>query len=244
MVNLSINLNKIALLRNQRDCSYPSVTAAAQAIVAAGAQGLTVHPRPDERHIRKSDVRELKALWQSQKIPPHIEYNIEGYPSPQWLKLVQDNMPTQATLVPDADSARTSDKGWDLKKNADFLKPIIAGLKEKGIRTSLFVEPQSEAVQWAKNIAADRIELFTGSYAHKFTTDPAAAVIPYATAMATAQNIAMGINAGHDLNLENLHYFTTHTSGLQEVSIGHAYTADALWLGLNEAVKSYLKALE
>ncbi len=241
MAKLSINLNKIALLRNQREVGYPSVVAAATAVVAAGAAGLTVHPRPDERHIRISDVWDLQKLWQN--LPDGIEYNIEGYPSPDWLELVHKIAPTQATLVPDAPEANTSDNGWDAIQQQDFLKPIIADLQSRGIRTSLFLNAEVEQVTAAKATGTDRIEFYTGPYAEAFEADKKTAIAKYVEAAKAAKTVGLGINAGHDLSLQNLAYFAENIDGLLEVSIGHAFIADALWLGLEKAVQKYLDAL-
>ncbi len=241
MTKLSINLNKIALLRNQREVGYPSVIEAAKTVISAGAAGLTVHPRPDERHIRISDVWDLHALWQS--LPNGTEYNIEGYPSPEWLELVFATKPTQATLVPDAPDANTSDDGWDAVQQKDFLKPIIAKLQGQGIRTSLFLNPETEQVIAAKDTGTDRIEFYTAPYAEDFATDKKQAIAKYVEAAKLANDIGLGINAGHDLSLQNLSYFADNIDALLEVSIGHAFVADALWQGLEKTVQAYLDAL-
>ncbi len=241
MTKLSINLNKIALLRNQRQVGYPSVVESAKCVITAGAAGLTVHPRPDERHIRISDVWDLQKLWKS--LPDGIEYNIEGYPSADWLQLVHDVKPTQATLVPDAPEANTSDDGWDAVQQKDFLQPIIADLQSKGIRTCLFLNADAEQVTAAKATGTDRIEFYTGPYAETFEADKKTAIAKYVEAAKIANDIGLGINAGHDLSLQNLSYFAENIDGLLEVSIGHAFIADALWLGLEKSVQAYLNAL-
>ena len=244
MTNLSINLNKIALLRNQRDIGYPSVVDAARTIIRAGAQGITVHPRPDERHIRRSDVRELAAML-AQEYGEAIEYNIEGYPEPEYMTLVAEVKPTQATLVPDAPDQKTSDHGWNIVRDAARLRDIIAQLKAQGIRVSLFVDADAAMVERAKAVGADRIELYTGPYAMAFgAPDQDAVFANYLLAAETARDIGIGLNAGHDLNLHNLAKLHRAMPWLAEVSIGHAFTADALWLGFEAAVKAYLEALQ
>jgi pyridoxine 5-phosphate synthase len=241
-VKLSVNLNKVALLRNQRDVGYPSVVDAARMVVAAGAHGITVHPRPDQRHIRHSDVTELAALvagWGGA-----VEYNIEGYPSADFIALVAAVRPTQVTLVPDAPDQRTSDHGWDLARDAGRLTAVIAALKPCGARISLFVDPDPAAMAAAAAVGADRIELYTGPYAEAFAEGQAViALRPYAQAAQAAQDAGLGVNAGHDLNLDNLPPFCEALPQLAEVSIGHAITADALRIGFPAAVEAYLRAL-
>ena len=237
MTKLSVNLNKIALLRNQRDIGIPSVTQAADTCVAAGAHGITVHPRPDERHIRYSDVYELKEI-----LP--VEFNIEGNPFPRFMGLVREIKPEQCTLVPDSPDQNTSDHGWNLPQDTQSLRPIIEELKDLGIRVSLFVDAVPETVGSAKEIGADRIELYTEPYASAFANDHPKTVLDRfkATAIA-AQEAGLGVNAGHDLNLKNLGPFLKAVTGVLEVSIGHALIAESLWMGLERTVKEYLKVL-
>ncbi len=241
MTNLSVNLNKIALLRNARSLDIPSVIKAAKTCIAVGAYGITIHPRPDERHIRYSDVYDLKPVVSS------VEYNIEGNPfTGKFMDLMPDIRPTQATLVPDAVGAITSDHGWNLDKtNCERLIPVIEKLKRLGIRASLFVDPVIETVEMAKKIGADRIELYTEPYASAFASqknlEPLTA--KFAAAAQHADKIGLGINAGHDLNLDNLGYFCENVKPVMEVSIGHALIADAIDMGLAEAVKAYIKIL-
>lgn len=241
--NLSVNLNKVALLRNQRDLSYPSVTGIAELVIEAGAEGITVHPRPDERHIRQADVGELAALLRAKH--SDIEFNIEGYPSAEWLDLVHEIRPTQATLVPDSPEQRTSDHGWDLRADGDLLVPIVADLRAAGIRVSLFVDPDAEAIPGVKATGTDRVELYTEPYARAFSAgDYERALEAYAATAQAAANAGLGINAGHDLTLENLPPFKRRIPTLAEVSIGHAITADALEMGFPAAVRAYLAALD
>ncbi|CAA9552771.1 Pyridoxine 5'-phosphate synthase [uncultured Synechococcales cyanobacterium] len=236
MTNLSVNLNKVALLRNTRNIGIPSVIDAAKTCIKAGAHGITVHPRPDQRHIRTSDVYELAAMLT-------VEFNIEGNPTPPFMELVRKVKPTQATLVPDAPEAFTSDHGWDLAKDSDYLKPIIQELHDLGVRVSLFMDPDLEQIQRAKEVRADRIELYTEPYATAFRDGNVDQIFPqYALAAQKAQEVGLGINAGHDLNLQNLGKFCS-IPGILEVSIGHALTADALEIGLFNAVKAYLNLL-
>ena len=245
---LSINLNKVALLRNQRDMPYPSVRGAARQVAAAGARGITVHPRPDQRHIRRRDVRDLARLCREELGPAaeyNVEYNIEGYPSPDWLDLVLETRPDQATLVPDAPEAHTSDQGWDIPGSAEILRPVVARLQSAGIRVALFVDCDPAAVQAAKAVGADRVELYTGPYgAAHGTAGEAAAFAATVAAGKAAAEAGLGLNAGHDLNLENLPALSRALPNLAEVSIGHAFTADALERGYRGAVTAYLRALE
>jgi len=242
-IKLSVNLNKVALLRNQRDVGYPSVLDAARTVVAAGAHGITVHPRPDERHIRRVDVRELAALLRDE-LDPAIEYNIEGYPSPEYIELVREVRPTQATLVPDAPDQRTSDHGWDVPREAGRLTELIETLQAAGARVSLFMDPDPDAMAEAARVGADRIELYTGPYAHAFgTADGERLLQRYVEAARGAAGAGLGVNAGHDLNLDNLPAFCNAIPELAEVSIGHAITADALRLGFPAAVEAYLRAI-
>ena len=240
---LSVNLNKVALLRNQRDVDYPSVLDAASLVVRAGAHGITVHPRPDERHIRRTDVTELAALLRDE-LPPEVEYNIEGYPTPEFVALMDDVRPHQVTLVPDAPDQRTSDHGWDLARHGERLAPIIAELRARGARVSLFLDPDPAQVAGVKDAGADRIELYTGPYAHDFGRVGVTALLErYIRTAEAAAELGLGINAGHDLNLDNLPTFVHAIPQLAEVSIGHAITADALRIGFPAAVEAYLRAL-
>jgi len=242
MTHLSVNLNKIALVRNSRTLGIPSVTKAARTCIAAGAYGITVHPRPDERHIRYSDVYELKPIVSK------VEFNIEGNPlEGRYMEIMPDIKPTQATLVPDIIGAVTSDHGWDLnKENIKKLTPIIEELKKLGIRVSLFVDPVIETVEKAKQIGADRIELYTEPFARAFSESVKSAksvVAKYTAAAKKAAEIGLGVNAGHDLNLDNLAFFCENVKPVMEVSIGHALIADAIDMGLSGAVKAYVKLL-
>ncbi|OHB49836.1 MAG: pyridoxine 5'-phosphate synthase [Planctomycetes bacterium GWF2_41_51] len=241
MTNLSVNLNKIALLRNARSLDIPNVIKAAKTCIAAGAYGITVHPRPDERHIRYSDVYELKPIVSS------VEYNIEGNPfTGKFMELMPDIRPTQATLVPDMPGAVTSDHGWDLtEENCKRLIPVIEQLRSLGIRTSLFVDPVNATIEKAKQIGADRIELYTEPYASAFAENKNFEMITakFAEAAAKANQIGLGVNAGHDLNLDNLGFFCKNVKPVMEVSIGHALISDAIDMGLAEAVKAYIKIL-
>ena len=237
MTNLSVNLNKIALLRNSRTLGIPSVVEAAKTCIRAGTHGITVHPRPDERHIRRTDVYELAQMLT-------VEFNVEGNPfAPQFLDIVRDVKPTQCTLVPDAPDTFTSDQGWNLAEEGDRLQPIIQELRELGVRVSLFLDPDLTQIQLAKDVGADRIELYTEPYAKAFGSENQEAVFgQYAQVAQTAQAIGLGVNAGHDLNLHNLGKFCS-IPGILEVSIGHALVADALSLGLFTAVKEYLETI-
>lgn len=237
MTKLSVNLNRVALLRNSRPLTMPSVTQAAQVCMDAGAHGITVHPRPDERHIRKTDVYELKEVLSG------VEYNIEGNPFPEFMEMVRDVRPDQCTLVPDEPHQRTSDHGWDLQRDGERLKPIVAELKDLGIRVSLFMDPEPENMILAKALDADRVELYTEAYASAFANGDVGRVFrQYAEAARVAQDVGLGVNAGHDLNLDNLGEFVT-IPNILEVSIGHALIADAVFLGLESTVKAYLAVL-
>lgn len=236
MINLSINLNKVALLRNTRNFGLPSVIDAANTCIRAGAHGITVHPRPDERHIKPSDVYALAQMLT-------VEFNIEGNPSPQFMEIIRQVKPTQCTLVPDAPDAFTSDHGWELAEDGEWLMPIIRELKEFGVRVSLFMDADLAQIQRAKEIGADRIELYTEPYATAFRSGNVESVFQqYARAAQKAQEMGLGVNAGHDLNLQNLKKFCS-IPGILEVSIGHALIADALEMGLFTTVKEYLKVL-
>ena len=239
MTKLSVNVNKVALLRNSRTIGIPSVLQAAQVCIDAGCHGITVHPRPDERHITNRDAYELADL------ATEVEYNIEGNPFPEWLEIVKTVKPDQATLVPDDPNAITSDHGWDLKDRSNVvrLKPIVAELKDLGIRVSLFMDPDPEQISLATEVGADRIELYTESYATAYREREAGAVFrQFADGAKLAGELGLGVNAGHDLNLENLGEFVT-IPGILEVSIGHALIGDAIFMGLEASVKAYLKAL-
>ena len=237
MTKLSVNLNRVALLRNSRPLTMPSVNQAAQVCMDAGAHGITVHPRPDERHIRKTDVYELKEVLSG------VEYNIEGNPFPEFMEMVRDVRPDQCTLVPDEPHQRTSDHGWDLQRDGERLKPIVAELKDLGIRVSLFMDPEPAKMVLAKALDADRVELYTEAYASAFANGDVGRVFrQYAEAARAAQDVGLGVNAGHDLNLDNLGEFVT-IPNILEVSIGHALIADAVFLGLESTVKAYLAVL-
>ena len=236
MTKLSVNLNKVALLRNQRDIGYPSVLETAESVLRAGAHGVTVHPRPDERHIRASDVEHLAeflAAW------PDAEFNIEGYPTPDFIDLVCRHSCHQVTLVPDAPDQRTSDHGWNIDAHEVFLTDIIARMKDVGRRVSLFVDPDPSLPEKAVKVGADRVELYTGPYAFDLSK-----LGDYERTAQAARDAGIGINAGHDLNLDNLSRFIAAIPDCAEVSIGHAITADALKFGWNGAVAAYLTAIE
>lgn len=237
MAKLSVNINKIATLRNARGGDLPNVLKAADDIQRFGAQGITVHPRPDERHIRYKDVLDLRPLVKT-------EFNIEGYPSKEWMDLVLKTKPDQATLVPDPPDAITSNAGWDTLTHESFLKEIISELKKNKIRTSIFVETNPKHIENAVKTETDRIELYTESYAKNFSSNKEKAIRPFIESAILANKIGLGINAGHDLNLENLNYFYKNIPGLLEVSIGHALISDALYLGLENTVQLYLRQLK
>jgi len=243
MTRLSVNLNKIALLRNQRNIGIPNVLQAARTVTKAGAYGITVHPRPDERHIRYSDAYELAEMLTDQS---NVEYNIEGNPFlGKYMGIVSQIKPNQATLVPDAPDAGTSDHGWNLQADRERLAPIVKQLKSLGTRVSLFMDPDVTGIKMAGELGADRIELYTEPYATAFRNDENVDEIldQYARAARAAQDTGLGINAGHDLNLNNLGKFLAEVPGILEVSIGHALIADALDMGLSKTVKEYLKIL-
>lgn len=243
VTKLSVNLNKIALLRNQRDVGYPSVTRTAQLVIASGADGITVHPRPDERHVRRADVYDLAALLEREHAG-RIELNIEGNPTDELLALVLDVKPEQATLVPDSPDQRTSDHGWNFDADGERLRPIVARLKAAGVRVSLFVDPAVADVAAAAATGADRIELYTEPYAAAHARGDYADVLrDYVRCGEEATRLGLGVNAGHDLNLENLPALRDALPMLAEVSIGHAITADALRIGFPGAVEAYLAAL-
>ncbi len=237
MTNLSVNINKVATIRNARGGNMPDVLKFAQDAEAFGAQGITVHPRPDERHIRYSDVYGLKPLIRT-------EFNIEGYPCDKFIDLVLKVKPTQVTLVPDAPDAITSNAGWSVKDNFSFLTDLVERLTGHGIRTSIFVGTELENIEWAAKTGTDRIELYTEPYASLYPSDKEAAVAPFVEAARFAKNLGLGVNAGHDLSLVNLAFFSKNIPFLDEVSIGHALICDALYLGLQETIKQYKACLE
>jgi len=236
MTRLSVNVNKIATLRNARGGTEPNVVDAAVRIQQFGAQGITVHPRPDGRHITYADVHALKPVV-------HTEFNIEGYPSDDFVALVCEVQPAQVTLVPDAPDVLTSNAGWQVTEHADMLRDVLATFKERGIRTSLFIETDQAQIESAAAVGADRIELYTESYAVRHRDLGAEAAAPYAEAARWAHQAGLGVNAGHDLNLDNLADFGREVPHLDEVSIGHALIADALYLGLSNAVAQYRACL-
>jgi pyridoxine 5-phosphate synthase len=241
---LSVNLNKVALLRNQRDVGYPSVTKMAELVIAAGAHGITVHPRPDERHIRRSDVFALSTLLRQAGYTA-IELNIEGNPTPQFLGLIEQIRPHQVTLVPDSPDQRTSDHGWDFAADGARLEPIVASLHQMKARVSLFVDPLESAVRGAHATGADRVELYTEPYAQAFASGNYEDVLAdYADHARLAGDLGLGVNAGHDLTIDNVRVLRGAIANLAEVSIGHAITADALELGFTAAVHAYLDALK
>lgn len=236
MIKLSVNINKIATIRNARGGNTPSVAKAAINCQKFGADGITIHPRPDERHITKKDVYDIKPIIST-------EYNIEGYPSPDFIKMVITVNPEQVTLVPDGPDVITSCAGWDTIKFQDYLKEIIAEFKEHGIRTSIFVDPKLEMIEGAKLCGTDRVELYTEEYATKYIDNKEQAIAPYILAANKASELSLEINAGHDLSLENLEYFAKNIPNLAEVSIGHALISDALYLGLENAIQMYKRLL-
>ncbi len=237
MTKLSVNINKIATLRNARGGNVPDVLKAAVDCERFGAQGITVHPRPDERHIRYADVRALKPILTT-------EFNIEGKPIDSFRDLVLEVHPAQVTLVPDAENALTSNAGWDTKRNLQYLKEICSIFKRDGIRVSIFVDPVIEMIQYAAETGCDRVELYTEAYASGYATHREQAIAPYYAAACEAVRLGLGLNAGHDLNTENLRYFNQHIPGLLEVSIGHALISDALYLGLEKTIQAYLGELK
>lgn len=236
MTKLSVNINKIATIRNARGADLPSVTEAAVKIQEFGAHGITIHPRPDERHITRKDVYDLKPLV-------YTEFNIEGNPHRSFIDMVLEVKPEQVTLVPDAENAITSNAGWDCEKNLDFLKSVIAEFKNAGIRTSIFLDPNPEMVKFAAQTRTDRIELYTEDYAKSYNADKEKAILPYIKTAEEASKYNLGINAGHDLSLENLKYFAENIPNLLEVSIGHALISEALYMGMENTVQAYLKRL-
>ncbi|MFM7328217.1 MAG: pyridoxine 5'-phosphate synthase [Bacteroidota bacterium] len=236
MTRLSVNINKIATLRNARGGNNPDVVRVALDCERFGAQGITVHPRPDERHIRHDDVLALAQVVTT-------EFNMEGFPDERFIALVEQARPAQATLVPDAPDVITSNQGWNTIAQADYLRPLISRLKSLGARVSLFVDPDPEMVKGAAAVGADRVELYTGPYAHNFLHDRDAAVAPYARAAKCAFDHGLGLNAGHDLDLNNLKFLREHLPNLDEVSIGHALVCDALYYGLENTIQLYRRQL-
>ena len=236
MTKLSVNINKIATLRNARGGSIPNVVKAARDCQKFGADGITVHPRPDERHITKKDVFDIKSIITT-------EYNIEGYPSEDFIKMVLEVSPEQVTLVPDGPDVLTSCAGWDTVKFQDFLSQVIGIFKDQGIRTSIFVDPKIEMIEGAKLCGSDRIELYTEAYAKNYSKDKEKAIAPYVEAAKKATALGLGINAGHDLSLENLEFFAKEIPNLAEVSIGHALISDAIYLGLENTIQMYKRLL-
>jgi pyridoxine 5-phosphate synthase len=237
VTRLSVNINKIATLRNARGGNNPDVIRAAVDCERFGAEGITVHPRPDERHIRYSDVLKLKDVVKT-------EFNIEGYPDQRFLKLIKDVRPSQATLVPDGPDAITSNSGWDTLRHVDFLKDVVKEIRAWGIRVSIFVDPVLRMVEGAAQLEAERIELYTEPYAREFLVSPEVAVKPYVESAKLAHALGLGINAGHDLDLRNLAFFQKNVPHLEEVSIGHALICDALYLGLENTIQRYLQQLQ
>lgn len=237
MTLLSVNINKIATLRNARGGNIPNVCQVALDCERFGAQGITVHPRPDERHIRYQDVWDLRPILKT-------EFNIEGYPSPGFIKLVKAVKPNQVTLVPDSPDAITSSAGWDTVKSFDFLYDVVADFQSAGIRVSIFIDTVLKNIEFAAKIGTDRVELYTEPYATNYPKNKENAVAPFIEAAKLAKKIGLGLNAGHDLNLENLAYFHKFIPWLDEVSIGHALISDALYYGLEETIKRYKKQLE
>ncbi len=237
MTKLSVNVNKIATLRNARGGDVPSVIQVAMDCERFGADGITVHPRPDERHITTKDSYDLKKVVKT-------EYNIEGYPDERFMKLMEEIRPEQATLVPDPPHVLTSNAGWDTKLNLELLKGLVSQLKHMGIRSSIFVDTNLENIKYAAQTGVDRIELYTGPYAEEYSVNKEAAVAPYVVAANLAHELGLGVNAGHDLSLENLKFFKERIPHLAEVSIGHALISDALYLGLENTIQRYKSLLK
>ncbi len=237
MTKLSVNVNKVATLRNARGGNNPDVCRFALDCESMGAEGITVHPRPDERHIRRSDVL-------AQRSQVTTEFNIEGYPSREFIELVLQVKPAQVTLVPDTPDQLTSNHGWNTVENLQFLSEVVAMFKKEGIRTSIFVDPDVTMVQYAAKTGADRVELYTEPYATNYAADRVKAVAPYIAAAEAARKAGLGLNAGHDLSLENLAYFAEHVPHLDEVSIGHALICDALYFGISETITRYKQCLK
>lgn len=237
MTKLSVNINKIATLRNARGGNVPDLLKVAADIQKFGAEGITIHPRPDERHIRYQDARDLKSIV-------YTEYNIEGNPEKTFIDLVLEIKPTQVTLVPDAVDAITSNAGWDTIKHADYLKEIVQEFQRNGISTSIFVDPVLEMIEGAKKIGTERIELYTEAFAHEYSLGNKRGIQPYMESAILASQIGLGINAGHDLSLDNIQFFKENIPGLLEVSIGHALISEAIYLGLDNVINMYLQKLK
>ena len=237
MTRFSVNINKIATLRNARGGNVPDVARAAVDCERFGAEGITVHPRPDQRHIRYSDVRQIRPLVTT-------EFNIEGNPIPSFIDLVLEVVPDQVTLVPDAHDAITSHAGWDIPAHMDFLKGVCRTFRERGIRTSIFIDPVPEMAAAALEAGADRVEMYTAAYAEHFPQDPEAAIRPYLETARAVRDCGLGLNAGHDLNLDNLEWFIRTIPWTDEVSIGHAVISDALYLGLEKTIQAYLSKIK
>ncbi|MEN3323435.1 pyridoxine 5'-phosphate synthase [Mariniflexile soesokkakense] len=237
MTKLSVNINKIATLRNSRGGDVPNVVQFAKDVQRFGAEGVTIHPRPDERHIRYQDARDLKPVV-------YTEYNIEGNPVKSFLDLVLQVKPTQVTLVPDAEDAITSNAGWDTIKHKGFLVDVIKEFQNNGIRTSIFVDPVLKQIEGAKATGTDRIELYTEAFAHQYGLGNENAIKPYAESAALANNLGLGVNAGHDLSLDNIKFFKKNMPNLLEVSIGHALIAESLYLGIENVIQMYLQRLK
>lgn len=236
MTKLSVNINKVALIRNARGENLPDLKQVAIDCEEFGADGITVHPRPDERHVRYNDIPILKEIVKT-------ELNIEGYPNPKFIKLVMDNKPHQVTLVPDPPGVLTSSEGWNIKENKEFLTEIIKNFKSEGIRVSIFLDAKPEQLELAKEVNTDRIELYTGDYAHNYAENKEIAIKSHISTAKMAQKLGLGLNAGHDLNLTNLRYYVEQVPGLQEVSIGHALISDALYYGLQNTIGMYQRLL-
>ena len=237
MTKLSVNINKIAALRNSRGGDTPNVVQFAKDVQEFGAQGVTIHPRPDQRHIRYQDAYDLKPVV-------YTEYNIEGNPIPEFIDMVLKIKPTQVTLVPDAEDAITSNAGWDTIKHKGFLTEVLQEFKQNNIRTSVFLDPSLKQVEGAKDIGADRIELYTEAFAHHYSLGNKKAVIPYSECAELATQIGLGLNAGHDLSLDNIQFFKQNAPGLLEVSIGHALISESLYLGIDNVINMYLNKLK
>ncbi|GAB5565461.1 MAG: pyridoxine 5'-phosphate synthase [Winogradskyella sp.] len=237
MTKLSVNINKIATLRNSRGGDVPNVVQFAKDVQIFGAEGVTIHPRPDERHIRYQDAYDLKP-------EVYTEYNIEGNPIPKFVDMALQIKPTQVTLVPDAEDAITSNAGWDTVKHKDFLVDVIKEFKNNGIRTSIFVDPELHQIEGAKEIGTDRIELYTEAFAHQYGLGNESAIKPYADCADLANTLGLGVNAGHDLSLDNIAFFKQNISGLLEVSIGHALISESLYMGIENVIAQYLQKLK
>ena len=237
MTKLSVNINKIATLRNSRGGDAPNVVQFAKDVQEFGAEGVTVHPRPDERHIRYQDVYDLKP-------EVYTEFNIEGNPIPKFIEMVMEIKPTQVTLVPDAEDAITSNAGWNVKKHSSFLKEVISMFKENGIRTSIFLDPDVSQIEAVKETGTDRIELYTEAYAHQYSLGNLKSIDSYVEVAKAANQMGLGINAGHDLSLENIKYFKDNIPNLLEVSIGHALISESLYLGVENVIQMYLHKLK